>query len=132
MENTRRLERERVLELLYEAEMKGVDVDALLAELPVPAEPFVQTLVKGASTDTDELDAEIAAHSTNWPVERMAAVDRLIMRIGVWELRNRPDTTVAVIISEAVELAKKYSTDESGKFVNGILAAIAETRPPSS
>ena len=132
MENPRRLERERVLSLLYEAEMKGQTVDELLAELPTQPERFVVDLMKGVDAAAVALDAEISARATNWDIDRIAAIDRLIMRIGVWELQNRPDLPIAVVISEAVELAKTFSTDESGKFVNGVLSAVSSHRKASS
>jgi N utilization substance protein B len=77
-----------------------------------------------------ELDAAIGAASTRWRVERMPAVDRVVLRIALHELRTRPGTPVAVVISEAVGLASRYSTERSGRFVNGVLAALAaEERP---
>lgn len=121
----RRIERERVLSLLYEAEMKGVGVDDVLGELPVEPEAFVVSTVRGVGQATASLDEAINRHTIDWTIDRMAALDRNILRIGAWELINRPELPVAVIISEAVELAKRFSTEESGKFVNGILAAIA-------
>lgn len=128
MENSRRLERERVLELLYEAELKGISVEELLAELPTDPEPFVRQLVLGIEANASELDAEIAKRAINWDLARIAVIDRLVLRIGIWELQNQPETPVAVVISEAVELAKNFSTDDSGKFINGILGAMQNDR----
>ena len=121
----RRLERERVLSLLYEAEMKGETLSDLLSSLPVVPEPFVVETVTGVDKQRDELDIIIAENAANWALDRMASLDLNIMRIGTWELLNRPEINIAVIVSEAVELAKRFSTDESGKFVNGILASVA-------
>ena len=122
---TRREARERALALLYEAEMKGLSPAALLEELPVAPQPFARELVVGVGSSAPELDALLRRHSHDWPIERMATVDRLLLCIAVHELRARPEVPRAVIISEAVELAKRYSTEESGRFVNGILSAIA-------
>lgn len=128
MESTRRLERARVLELLYEAEMKGVSAETLLAELPVAPEPFVREFLLGVESSSFELDQLIAERAINWDLDRIALMDRLVLRMGIWELRNRPDTPIAVVISEAVELAKEFSTDSSGKFVNGILGTFQNER----
>lgn len=125
-ENTRRVERERVLSLLYEIDMKGTRAEDVLAELPVEPGQFISETVLGVARDKVEIDGEIERHSIGWSTDRMATLDRSILRMGVWELRSRHDLPVAVIISEAVELAKTFSTDESGKFVNGVLAAAAE------
>jgi len=125
IESSRRLERERVLSLLYEAEMKGQSINEVLSSLPAPPEPFVVETVRGVDAERDELDETIQQHASNWSAERMASIDLNILRIGVWELRARPDLSIAVIISEAVELAKRFSTDESGRFVNGVLASVA-------
>lgn len=125
-DNSRRLERERVLGLLYEAQMKNATIGDVLAELPVVPESFVVDTVQGVSSDPQALDALIEKHSTHWKLDRMATIDRTILRIGVWELQARPHLSVAVVISEAVELAKRFSTEESGRFVNGILASVAD------
>lgn len=127
---TRRASRERALSLLYEAEAKGLSVDDLLDELPVPPDPFVVDLVRGVGTRRERIDAIITGHAINWEVERMPVVDRALLRLGVYELTECSDVPVGVVISEAVELAKQYSTEESGSFVNGVLAAVAaEARP---
>jgi N utilization substance protein B len=128
MESTRRLERERVLEILYEAEIKGIPVDELVGELPTDPEPFVLEVIEGVDSSAEELDAEIAKRARNWDLGRIAVVDRLVLRIAIWELKNQPDTPVAVVISEAVELAKTFSTEESGRFVNGILGSMQNDR----
>jgi transcription antitermination protein NusB len=124
VDTPRRIERERVLELLYEAEIKNIPVDELLADLPTTPEPFVIELVRGVSSQADSLDAEIQQRALNWDLSRIATLDRLILRMGFWELTYRPETPLAVVISEAVELAKQFSTDESGKFINGILGSM--------
>lgn len=124
-EGTRRLERERILTLLYEAEMKAEPVEAVVAALPVPPSTFVVETAVGVASATDELDEVLARHAIDWSIDRMTVIDRTVLRIATWELRNRPALSVAVIIAEAIELAKRFSTEESGRFVNGVLAAVA-------
>ena len=101
-------------------------------ELPVPPDTFVRQLLERAAATRDEADRRIAAASVAWPLERMAVIDRLVLRLGVAELLDPSGPPVAVVIDEAVELAKAYSTEESGGFVNGILSTIAADvrRPP--
>jgi N utilization substance protein B len=82
--------------------------------------------VRGTFRIRDELDAQIATTSTHWRLERMARVDRNILRIGAWELSHKPDVPRAVVLDEAIELAKAFGTDESGAFVNGVLNAVAD------
>jgi N utilization substance protein B len=85
-------------------------------------------LVAGVWADRAGLDSSIGAVSSGWRVERMPVLDRNILRIALWELLNRPDIPVAVVISEAVRLAKLYSTERSGGFVNGVLSRLATER----
>jgi transcription antitermination protein NusB len=113
------------MSLLYEAEAKRVDPATVLADLPVRPEPFVTSLVTGVGSHGDRIDELIGRFARDWAVDRMPAVDRNILRLAVYELLERPDVPTAAVISEAVELAKRYSTDESGRFVNGVLASVA-------
>jgi transcription antitermination protein NusB len=121
----RRASRERALSLLYEAEVKGESAGELLAGLVVSPDPFVASLVKGVSGRQGEIDGLIASHSRDWPLARMPAIDRNLLRMAVFELTEAEGAPVGVVIDEAVELAKLYSTEDSGRFVNGVLAAIA-------
>jgi N utilization substance protein B len=126
----RRRSRERALELTYEAEQKGIYAVELLAELPLaPAEYAVQ-LVTGLTERLDDVDELVSGHSSGWALDRMPVVDRCILRIATYELISELDVPVAVVIDEAVELAKEYSTEDSPRFVNGVLAAIADTVRP--
>jgi N utilization substance protein B len=113
------------LSLLYEAESKGVEPHALLAELPVPPDPFAAELVEGVGREHERIDSLIAENAIGWALDRMPVIDRALLRMGTYELLCLPDIPTAVILSEAVELAGQYSTDESGRFVNGVLASIA-------
>jgi N utilization substance protein B len=128
---SRRESRERALSLLYEAEVKEMAPAALLEDLPMRAEPFVADLVAGVGTHLARIDELIERFAIDWTLDRMPAVDRNLLRLAVYELLERSDVPLAAVISEAVELAKRYSTDESSRFVNGVLAGVAaEVRPP--
>jgi N utilization substance protein B len=122
---TRREARERVLSLLYEADAKGcAPADVLPGQVLTP-DAFVTDLVEGVGTFSVETDELIRRYSKGWSLERMPVIDRSLLRMAIYELGHRPDVPTGAVISEAVELAKRYSTDDSGKFVNGMLAAIA-------
>lgn len=127
---SRRGARERALELLYEAEMKQLPIDQLLDELPVDPEPYALSLVSGVGERSSEIDRLLERHSIDWALDRMPVVDRALLRMATFELGWHRDVPTSVVISEAVELAKAYSTDESSGFVNGVLATISrEMRP---
>ena len=102
--------------------MPGSDV---LAAQPVAVEDHAADLVLGVTRHRDELDEVIGRHARRWTVVRMPAVDRTLLRMAVYELSHRPDVPRNVVIDEAVTLAKEYSTDDSGRYVNGVLAAVA-------
>ena len=126
----RRQARERALSLLYEAEVKGVEPEDVLGSLPVEPDRFAVELVAGVGAHGEEVDQWLRRFARDWAVERMPAIDRALLRIGVFELLHRPDVPPGVVLSEAVELAVRYSTEDSGRFVNGLLARIAdEVRP---
>ena len=90
---------------------------------------MTSTLVRGVAEHRDRLDAAIAAKATGWALDRMPVLDLNVLRLGAFELAERPDVPVAVVIDEAVELAKRFSTDDSGRFVNGVLSALAHDLP---
>ena len=118
--------RERALGLLYEAETKDLSVRDLLASLPLAPEAFAVHLVTGADDHRADVDQELVRVSQRWDLDRMPALDRAILRIGTYELGWCPEVPVAVVINEAVELAKRFSTDDSGRFVNGVLSRLAK------
>jgi N utilization substance protein B len=97
------------------------------AELPPPTVEeaavwqFAESLIRGTLMHRDECDALIRKHAKNWDLARMAVVDRNVMRMAIYEMLHREDIPPVVSINEAVDIAKKYSTEESGRFVNGIL-----------
>ena len=131
--STRRAARERALGLAYESELRGLTASALIAEQPVEPDEYACRIVLGADAHRDEIDALVRKYSEHWSLERMPVVDRALLRLGTYELAWVPDTPTAAIITEAVELAKQYSTKDSGRFVNGLLARIAEdVRPDGS
>ena len=127
---TRRQARELALSLLYEADAKDSAPAAVLADFPIEPDAFAADLVAGVGAHQGEIDGLIRRFAKDWTLERMPFVDRNLLRIGVYELLRRPDVPTAVVISEAVELARRYSTEESGRFVNGMLGRIAEEVRP--
>jgi transcription antitermination protein NusB len=122
---TRREARERALSLLYEADAKDVPVTTVVNELPLPPDPFVIDLVRGVEGRLVEIDTLIARYAIDWSLERMPVIDRTLLRMATYELLARLDIPIGAVISEAVDLAKVYSTEESGRFVNGMLSSIA-------
>jgi transcription antitermination protein NusB len=128
---SRRGARERALELLYEAEAKDMAPGEVLAALPVAPIPLAVELVRGVDAHQAEIDERLSRLvAPSWTLERLAAVDRAVLRIGSYELAEAPDRSPAVIINEAVVLARRFGTDDSPRFVNGVLAAVAsEVRP---
>ena len=128
---SRRQCREWALQFLYQAEFGGPDPEAggaaqfwehfhPIREIP----PYFQELVTGVKAHLEELDALIRRFSEHWRLERMTLVDRNLLRLAAFELLYQPETPPKVVINEAVELAKKYSTEDSSAFVNGLLDRI--------
>ena len=116
--------RERALYLLYEAHSKGISPsDALSLQVLAPDEMTIE-LVKGVEAKSEQLDQAIAGKAKGWTLVRMPVIDLNVLRLGAFELSERPDVPVAVVLDEAVTLAKRFSTDDSGKFVNGVLSAL--------
>ncbi len=130
--------RKRALDILYAAEVRGVSPLDLLGERPLaqgtariapPPNPYVATLVQGVQTHRARIDELLGTYSSGWALDRMPAVDRNVLRIGVYELLWADDVPDAVVIDEAVTLVRGLSTDESPAFVNGVLARILGLRP---
>ncbi len=122
--------RERALYLMYEAESKGITpIEALDVQVLAPDE-LTQTIVRGVAEHRERLDAAIDQRATGWTLARMPVIDLNVLRIGAYELAERPEVPTAVVLDEAVNLVKQFSTDDSGRFVNGVLAAlVADLRP---
>ncbi len=127
--------RKRALDLLFEAEQRGVNAGELLRErlaAPVteaPLKEYTADLVLGVVDHWRDIDELISTYSQGWALDRMPAVDRAILRLGAYEVLYSLDVPEPVAISEAVALATELSTDESPKFVNGLLARLAEVKP---
>jgi N utilization substance protein B len=117
--------RERVVTLLYEGELKGKRPSEVLDELVMAPDPYAAALVQTVEEQGPEIDRLIGDAAIGWDMDRMAVVDRNILRLAVAELLACPDVPTPVILNEAVELASAYSTDDSGRFVNGVLATVA-------
>ena len=117
--------RERALNLLYEARSKGVSVAEVIDALVVRPDDLAERLARGSDDCAVRADELIAAKARGWTLARMPVIDLTVMRMATFELLERPEVPTAVVLDEAVELAKRYSTDDSGRFVNGVLAAIA-------
>jgi len=144
--DSRRLARETALKLLYEWELTGQPIDDVIASwrlerpyalddhqevvwpsLPDETWAIVGALARGTAARLPEIDPLIAAQAEHWRLERMSIVDRLVLRLAVFELLARPETPRAVVINEALELARTFSTEAAVKFVNGVLDAIGRT-----
>jgi N utilization substance protein B len=132
MTRPRHLAREVALQVLYLWEVgRTSPAEAIEAffeaggrDFGEPTRAFASELVRGTTSDVAALDALIEPQLRHWRLERMAVIDRLILRMAAWELRQDDDTPAAVVIDEAVELARTYSTDESVRFVNGVLDSL--------
>ncbi|MEJ7584109.1 MAG: transcription antitermination factor NusB [Acidimicrobiales bacterium] len=132
-DGTRHDARERALGLLYEAESKGTTPAEVVAALPVAPDTYAADVVVGVGTHMDAIDELLRRFARNWDLERMPSLDRAVLRMATYELAHRPDVPRNVVLNEAVELAKTFSTEGSGRFVNGMLSRIAdEVRPPTA
>lgn len=126
--------REAALQMLFQMEASGATAEEAIAlywrSFAADADPegrlYADACVRGVGENGATLDEQIGKASQHWRVERMARVDRNVLRLGTWELAHRPDVPRAVVLDEAVELAKSYGTDESSAFVNGVLNKVAD------
>ena len=118
--------RERALEILYEATMKDRPASVVMFELALEPEAYTLELLRAAEAATAQAEDLITRFSDSWSLERIAVVDRLIMTMAVGEMQMDDAPPRAVILDEAVQLAKDFSTDGSGSFVNGLLSSIAD------
>ncbi len=131
--------RKRAVEALYAADLRDAMATDILAEMRTAMSDrqnqdaifdFAEILVSGVLKNQIEIDQRINSLSQNWPMDRMPAVDRAILRLACFEILYLTDTPAAVAVSEAVEIASDLSTDDSPAFINGVLAAILATRKP--
>lgn len=127
--------RKRALDMLFQADVRGEQIaDIVRAEASRAAgEPdrmaswlYAREIVDGVSDHREEIDELITSSSQGWSLERMPNIDRALLRLASWEILHNPEVPAAVAINEAVDLAKEFSTDDSGRFVNGVLGRIAE------
>lgn len=131
--------RKRAVDLLFEAEARGISAAEVaearnaLAEKQSedvsPLNPYTVTVARGVTDHTAHIDDLIAAHLQGWTLDRLPAVDRAILRVAVWELLHAEDVPEPVAVDEAVELAKQLSTDDSPGFVNGVLGQVMLVTP---
>jgi N utilization substance protein B len=125
--------RKRALDILFEADQRGLDPLALLAERLPDAHPpiseYAVAIVEGVQAHAERIDELLSTYAQGWTLGRMPGVDRIILRMGAWELLFNDDVPDAVAIDEAVELARLLSTDDSPSFVNGLLARLLEVKP---
>jgi N utilization substance protein B len=125
--------RKRAVDLLFEADQRGLDPVTLVAErLPTahpPISEYAVEIVEGVQRHRERIDELLSTYAQGWTLDRMPGVDRVVLRIGAWELLFNDDVPDAVAIDEAVELARLLSTDESPAFINGLLARLLEVKP---
>ena len=125
--------REAALQMLFQMEASSASADDVIAlfwrnfEAEPEGRDYADAAVRGIASEIASLDLRITGASAHWRIERMARVDRNVLRLGTWELSKRADVPRAVILDEAVELAKSFGTEESSAFVNGVLNKIAES-----
>ncbi len=134
----RRRARELALQLLYQLELTGRPVDEIQAGFDdwnaaaEPAQRFATELVEGTLDHMVEIDEALGRQTSNWRIERLAAVDRNILRLAIYELLHVPDTPPPVVLDEAIEIAKKFGAEESARFVNGVLDGFLKSKAPGS
>jgi N utilization substance protein B len=128
--------RERAVQALYQIDVAATDLDEALSRFWKSFEPVerevmqvAEELVRGVARHRRELDAAIEAVSQNWRLDRMARVDRNVLRLAAFELLHRSDVPVKVVINEAIELGKKFGSESSGAFINGVLDRVAGALP---
>jgi N utilization substance protein B len=125
------------LQALYEIDCAGHKPAAVIerrlqeAQLPESGEEFARSLAQGVSSHLDWLDKLIARYAPEWPVDQIAIIDRNVLRIAIYEILLGQDTPVKVAINEAVELAKTFGSDSSGRFVNGVLGTLVAKEAPA-
>jgi N utilization substance protein B len=130
--------RERAVQALYQIDVAATDLDEALERFWRSFEPVerevreaAEEYVRGVALHRRAVDERIEAVSANWRLDRMAKVDRNVLRLAVFELEHRPDVPVKVVLNEAIELGKKYGSESSGAFINGLLDRIAQELPAS-
>lgn len=123
---SRREARETALNILYAADNHEQPLTEYLQEQPVPPEEFVSDLIEGIFTHLERIDSIIDQFAEGWSTERMPTIDKALLRMATYEVLCRPDIPIEAILSEAVALASEYSTEQSSRFINGVVASISE------
>jgi N utilization substance protein B len=130
--------RERAVQALYQIDVAASDLDEALERFWKSFEPverevraLAEEYVRGVARHRRTIDDAIEGVSSNWRLDRMARVDRNVLRLAVFELQHRPDVPVKVVLNEAIEMGKKYGSESSGAFINGVLDRIAQDLPPA-
>lgn len=122
--------REEALNVLYEADVRGEDPLTILEKQDFEVGDYCHDVVRGVAASVSEIDQHLDAVANDWSVDRMPVIDRTILRMATFELTSRSDVPTTAVVSEAVELASQYSTENSGRFVNGVLARLAADLRP--
>jgi N utilization substance protein B len=129
--------RERAVQALYQIDVAASDLDEALERFWKSFEPverevrdLAEEYVRGVARHRRDIDDAIEGVSANWRLDRMAKVDRNVLRLAVYELRHHPDVPMKVVLNEAIELGKKFGSESSGAFINGLLDRIAQALPP--
>ena len=136
---SRRKAREKALQMLFQLDFHNDDVDAILekfwsgTQVGEKVREFAEKLVRGTCANRETIDRMIASTIENWSLDRLASVDRAILRFATYELMHLSEIPPKVTINEAVEIAKNYGTEESGRFINGVLDRVMEkiAKPPA-
>ena len=133
MSKTRSKARLRALEILFEAEQRGLSPQEVLTtrveKANMVVNEYVGTILAGVSSHREEIDELLATYARGWTLDRMPRVDLMALRIGTWELLHNPEIPDGVAVSEAVALARQLSTEESPRFINGVLGRIHKLKP---
>lgn len=133
MSKTRSKARLRALEILFEAEQRGLSPQEVLTtrveKAHMVVNEYVGTILAGVSAHREEIDELLATYARGWTLDRMPRVDLMALRIGTWELLHNPEIPDGVAVSEAVALARQLSTEESPRFINGVLGRIHKLKP---
>jgi N utilization substance protein B len=135
---SRRKSRELALQMLFQWEVGKHSPAHVVAtfldpeKVDTPAVSFARRLFQGTVDNVSTLDPMLSQHAKNWRIERMAAVDRNVLRLALFELLHQPDTPPAVVINEALEIARRFSGEDSAEFVNGVLDAVSKALPAAS
>ncbi|TYR76314.1 transcription antitermination factor NusB [Rossellomorea vietnamensis] len=122
----RRTAREKALQALFQMDMSGMTAEEALVNIyeDAPSDEYLDSLVNGATDNKEKIDGLIRENLEKWSFDRLAKVDRNILRVAVFELLEVNDVPNKVVINEAIEIAKSYGDDQSGKFINGVLSKV--------